>query len=70
MLLARMDEYTTIILDFKGVDMVGPAFADQIFRIYAREHPDVVLKAENAGRDVQRMINMAKQALEKERLIS
>ena len=66
-LMARMDEYKTVILDFEGIDIIGQGFADQIFRIFAREHPEVELIVRNTSRDVRKMITMAKNALERER---
>ena len=29
-----------VILDFKGVELVGQGFADEIFRVWARMHPE------------------------------
>ncbi len=59
-LLARLDRFKVVILDFSGVDLVGQAFADEIFRVFARAHPGLRLLFANASPDVERMINRAR----------
>jgi hypothetical protein len=38
-LLARLDRFSTVILDFSGVESIGRAFADEIFRVFVHVHP-------------------------------
>ena len=57
--MARVNVFETVILDFKGVSAIGQAFADEIFRVFAREHPRVKLSVVNADEDVSRMIERA-----------
>lgn len=52
----RFDE---ALLDFKGVRSIGPAFADEIFRVFAAAHPNVQLIAINANEQVTAMIRRA-----------
>ncbi|MCQ8895735.1 DUF4325 domain-containing protein [Limnobacter humi] len=54
-LIARFDRFRTVILDFDGVDEVGQAFADELFRVYALGHPGVELLPENMTAQVERM---------------
>ncbi len=54
-LVARFDRFKTVVLDFEGVHEIGQAFADEIFRVYAREHPQVQLMPRNMNDAVQRM---------------
>ena len=35
-LLSRFEDFKTVVLDFEGIDVVGQAFADEIFRVFAR----------------------------------
>ena len=42
-LLHGLTNFREVVLDFTGVDIVGQGFADEIFRIWAREHPEVNL---------------------------
>jgi anti-sigma regulatory factor (Ser/Thr protein kinase) len=58
-LLLRMDRFRTVVLDFTNVSQIGQAFADEIFRVFARSHPNVSLHFENANEDVTRMIKRA-----------
>jgi len=44
------------LLDFSGVEMIGQAFADQIFRVFRNEHPDINLVRINTNDDVEKMI--------------
>jgi anti-sigma regulatory factor (Ser/Thr protein kinase) len=56
-LMARVDQFREVILDFKGITTIGQAFADEVFRVYRREHPDVHIYPMNMQtEDVFRMI--------------
>lgn len=54
--LARVDLFKTVVFDFRGVDGIGQAFADEIFRVFANEHPDISLQSIHANSEVKRMI--------------
>ncbi len=43
-------------LDFSGIDDIGPAFADEVFRVFAQAHPQVQLVAEDTAPRVATMI--------------
>jgi hypothetical protein len=49
-----------VIFDFKGVGEIGQAFADQIFRGYANEHPDIQIVPINMEKQVKQMVDRAK----------
>jgi predicted transcriptional regulator/anti-sigma regulatory factor (Ser/Thr protein kinase) len=55
-LLARVDRFKTVVLDFDGVQMIGQAFADEVFRVYRNEHEDVQIESINTNADIQKMI--------------
>ena len=40
-LLSRFDSFRTVILDFEGINEIGWAFADEVFRVFLGHHPDV-----------------------------
>jgi anti-sigma regulatory factor (Ser/Thr protein kinase) len=61
-ILARLDRFKEVILDFKRVESVGPAFADEMFRVYRCQHPQVNLIPTEANEEVQRMIRRAEAA--------
>jgi anti-sigma regulatory factor (Ser/Thr protein kinase) len=56
-LLLRVELFRTVWFDFEGVGTIGQAFADEIFRIFARNHPEIEVTAFNASPEVQQMIN-------------
>ncbi|WP_439327589.1 STAS-like domain-containing protein [Lonepinella sp. BR2357] len=58
-LVARFEHFQIVILDFAGVSSIGQAFADQLFRVYQNEYPNIELISINANLDVQDMINRA-----------
>jgi hypothetical protein len=57
--LARFDRFKEVTLDFSGVETVGQAFADEIFRVFPGEHPEVHLSWVNAAPAVEKMIRRA-----------
>lgn len=59
-LLARCDQFERITLDFSGVDHIGPAFADEVFRVFARSHPDLEIRVEGASPEVEAAIRSAR----------
>jgi anti-sigma regulatory factor (Ser/Thr protein kinase) len=54
--MARLERFKEIVLDFEGVDEIGPAFADEIFRVFRAEHPQTHITPVNASEAVGRMI--------------
>jgi hypothetical protein len=61
-LLLRIDRFRTVVLDFQNVNQIGPAFADEIFRVFARSHPGVDVPFTNANGEVVKMIRRAQSA--------
>jgi anti-sigma regulatory factor (Ser/Thr protein kinase) len=53
---ARLDSFARAHLDFSGIDDIGPAFADELFRVYAHAHPGVQLVPLAAAPRVAAMI--------------
>jgi anti-sigma regulatory factor (Ser/Thr protein kinase) len=62
----RLDAFDTVDLDFEGVEAIGQGFADELFRVFAREHPKVLLKPRNMNAKVAAMVAQATE----ERLVS
>ncbi|WP_217361867.1 STAS-like domain-containing protein [Paraburkholderia agricolaris] len=58
-LLARVDRFKIVLFDFSDVETVGQAFADEIFRVYAKGHPEVELQPIHATPQIQQMITRA-----------
>ena len=55
-LIARFEKFRTVVLDFKGVSLIGQAFSDEVFRVFSLAHPEVELIPLNANKEVQQMI--------------
>ncbi len=47
-LLAGLDKFKEIELDFSGVVSLGQGFADEVFRVFAKAHPDISIQPLNA----------------------
>jgi len=61
-ILARFEQFSEVILDFQGVETIGQPFADEIFRVYRNQHPNVEVLAFNTMPEVRKMINYVQSA--------
>lgn len=57
--LAQCERFREIVLDFEGVDFIGQGFADEMFRVFRRQNPDVMLHPIHANDRVAAMIRRA-----------
>ena len=55
-LLGGFERFADIILDFTGVRSIQQAFADEIFRVFANDHPDINIQTINANEQIMGMI--------------
>lgn len=55
-ILTGLDKFKSIIFDFDRVPSVGQAFADEIFRVFKVEFPDVSVSPVNMNEEVRFMI--------------
>lgn len=55
--LVGLDKFKSIILDFERVPTIGQAFADEVFRVFTNEHPNIKIQAINTNKAVQFMID-------------
>lgn len=62
-ILAGLDKYKKIIFNFAGVEVIGQAFADEIFRVWNIEHPDIILEPINMSDTVRLMVTRAQNDL-------
>jgi anti-sigma regulatory factor (Ser/Thr protein kinase) len=62
-IMARADLFKEVVLDFGNVKSVTPAFADEIFRVFQKEHPAITISALNANESVAAMVAKAQRAL-------
>lgn len=58
-ILNRVERFSHVILDFEGVDFIGQAFADEVFRVFNQAHRQIELTPVNANDEVLKMIRRA-----------
>jgi anti-sigma regulatory factor (Ser/Thr protein kinase) len=58
-IVSGLEKFKTVILDFKGMDTVGQAFADEIFRVWRSSHPRIDVISKNANDNMGFMIKRA-----------
>lgn len=58
-LLHGLDRFREVVLDFRGVEGIGQGFADEVFRVWARAHPETELVPVNMNRAVEFMVRRA-----------
>lgn len=61
-LVMRFERFKTVILDFKGVEEIGQAFADEVFRVFKSSHVAVELIVWNATQPIKDMISRVQTA--------
>jgi hypothetical protein len=54
-----LEKFREVVLDFEGVDLVGQGFADEVFRVWAQQHPDVLLIPTGMNEPVAFMVERA-----------
>jgi len=59
-LLARVELFKSVWFDFNGVESIGQAFADEIFRVFARSHPEIEIVSFNANAEVRQLVQAAR----------
>jgi len=64
-LIARLDRFKTVIFDFKEVNQIGRAFADEIFRVFANANPVIQIIPTNESKKVKALIQEIKREKEK-----
>ncbi|MEK9133018.1 MAG: DUF4325 domain-containing protein [Patescibacteria group bacterium] len=60
--LNRLDRFKKVILDFSNVVTVGQGFADEVFRVFKNQHPEVNISPINMNSSVKFMVNKTRQA--------
>ena len=48
-LCANLEEFREVLLDFSQVEGIGQGFADEVFRVFSRAHPETKLRVQNAN---------------------
>ena len=58
-LVHGLEKFREVVLDFEGVDLVGQGFSDEVFRVWAQHHPEVLLVPTGMNEPVAFMIERA-----------
>ena len=58
-ILSGLDKFKTITLDFKDVRMIGQSFADEVFRVWKSNHPEIKIITLNTNEIIEFMIKRA-----------
>ena len=60
-LLFGLEKFQKVIFDFKNVETVGQAFADEVFRIWQKKYPQIKIENINCNENIKFMIKRALQ---------
>lgn len=61
-ILSGLEKFKEIVLDFKNVRAIGQGFADEVFRVWQRTHPNIRISVCNANENIQFMFKHALEA--------
>ncbi len=64
-IIAGLDKFKIIIMDYDKIPMVGQAFADEIYRVFQNKYPEIQIQDENTNEAVAFMIQRAKNEADK-----
>ena len=56
LILGRLEAFTDVELDFSGVNSVGQAFVDEVFRVWPSVHPNTTITPVNMNEAVEFMV--------------
>ncbi|MDH3354634.1 MAG: DUF4325 domain-containing protein [Chromatiales bacterium] len=59
-ILTRVERFTDVLLDFEGVDKIGQAFADEVFRVFSNSHPNTEITPIKTSKQIDQMIARAR----------
>lgn len=51
----RLDSFSEVVLDFENIEWMGQGFAHQIFKVFAKDNPEIKLIPINMNHDVEKM---------------
>lgn len=57
--LGGLEKFKIVVFDFKNVETIGQAFADEVFRVWQIRHPKIELQCQNANENTKFMIKRA-----------
>jgi hypothetical protein len=61
-LVSGLEKFREVVLDFTGVELIGQGFADEVFRVWQHQHPEVRLMPVNMSEPIAFMVERARRA--------
>lgn len=55
-LVAGLERFTSVVFDLASVDTMQQGFADEVFRVWVKAHPEVTVSVRNVAEPVGRML--------------
>lgn len=59
-ILAGAEQFTSIVIDFENVETIGQGFADEVFRVFQNQHPNITIETRHENEFILRMIQHVK----------
>lgn len=53
----RLEKFKEVVIDFDKVSWMGQGFAHQMFAVFAKAHPDILITPINMNEDIEKMYN-------------
>jgi hypothetical protein len=55
-LMARLDIFKIVVLDFDNLETIGRAFADEIFRVHVKNHSNTQVPSINEKSSIRKLV--------------
>ena len=55
-ILKDVEGYKELVIDFRGIEFMGRGFADEVFRVFQEEHPEIKITPLHASTSMLAMI--------------
>ncbi len=59
-LVEGLEKFSHVTLDFGGVEVVGQGYCDEVFRVFARTHPEIALEPIGMNEPITFMVARAR----------
>ena len=56
----NLEKFHEVCIDFKGIKLIGDSFADEIFRVFQNQHPDLKIDCINTNVQIENLVSGVK----------
>ena len=56
-LFRNLEKFHEVWIDFKGIKLIGDSFADEIFRVFQNQHPDLKIECINTNMHIENLVS-------------